>query len=110
MEAELQSAIVSLARIRTTNNFPMYAHARRTELLNRKVDRVRVLLKTEAASAVALDEAQTEAKISEMPQRGGAQLAGGAAELKREEAMLNRTEHPKSRRWHRHRTVMFAGE
>ena len=90
MEAEVQSAIVSLARIRATNNFSMEAHARRTELLNRKVDRIRLLLRTEAASAVALDEAQTEAKISENSAKE-AELNWhvAQAELKREEAILN---------------------
>jgi RND family efflux transporter MFP subunit len=65
MEAEVQSAIVSIAKIRATNDIQMRSLARRTEFLNRKVERIQSLRKTEAASQVSLDEAETDAFIAE---------------------------------------------
>jgi len=91
MESGVQAAIVALARIRAANNFETLAHTRQTELLRRKVDRIRLLRKTDAASAVALDEAQTEADVSAITaQESELNQQIAAQELKKEEATLDR--------------------
>jgi len=65
MESEVQSAIVAVAKIRASNDIQQRSLAKRSEFLNRKVDRLQSLRKTEAASQVALDEAQTDAFVAE---------------------------------------------
>src|SRR4051812_12530864 len=90
IESEVQSAIVALGRIRARNNFQVQAHAKRTQFLIRKVDRIQTLRKTEAASQVALDEAQTEQIISEhAAKEAELNWEVAQAELKRDEAALN---------------------
>lgn len=90
MESDVQSAIVAIARIRATNNFQMLGLQKRAEFLNRKVDRLQSLRKTEATSQVSVDEAQTEAFIAEHGAKE-AQLSWKQAqsELERDEAALN---------------------
>jgi RND family efflux transporter MFP subunit len=90
LEAEVQEAIVELARIRASNNFQMRAQSRRTEFLNRKADRLQLLRRNEVSSVAALDEAQTEAGIAEQTvEEAKLNLEVAQAELRREEASLN---------------------
>jgi len=89
MESEVQAAVVSIARVRATNQFQAQALARRAEFLNKKADRLQNLRKTEAATQVAVEEAQTEAFVAEH----GAKEADlnwklAQLELKRDEATL----------------------
>nr|WP_249153740.1 efflux RND transporter periplasmic adaptor subunit [Bradyrhizobium diazoefficiens] len=90
MESDVQSAVVAVSRIRATNNFQMLGLTKRAEFLNRKVDRLLSLRKTEAVSQVAVDEAQTEAFIAEHGVKE-AELSFKLAqsELERDEAALN---------------------
>jgi RND family efflux transporter MFP subunit len=90
LEAEVQEAVVELARIRASNDFQMRAQSRRTEFLNRKVDRIQALRRNEVSSLAALDEAQTEAGIAESTvEEAKLNLQVAQAEQRREEAALN---------------------
>lgn len=90
LDTELQEAIVHLARIRASNDFQVNAQTRRTEFLTRKAERTQSLRLKEATTQVALDEAETEAKIAEFSAREAAlNLEVAKAEQKREEAALN---------------------
>ena len=90
LDTELQETIVHLARIRASNDFQVNAQTRRTEFLTRKAERTQSLRLKEAATQVALDEAETEAKIAEFSAREAAlNLELAKAEQKREEAALN---------------------
>ena len=90
MEADVQSANVSLRPHPSREQFPN-ARAYPAHRVSAPEGRSGAdLRKTEAASAVSLDEAQTEAKISESSAKEAElnwQVA--QAELKREEAVLN---------------------
>ena len=111
MEADVQAAIVALARVRAANNFQVLAHARRTEFLNRKVDRLQLLRKTESATAVSLDEAQTEARISEnSAKEAELNWQAAQAELSRDEAALNQRKIKSPVNGIVTERVMFSGE
>lgn len=90
LDSELQEAVANLARIRAGNEFQVQANMRRTEFLQRKVERVQSLRLKNVSTQVALDEAETEAKIAEFSARE-AELNREVtkAEQKREEAALN---------------------
>lgn len=90
MESEVQSAIVSIGRIRATNDIQKHSLAKRSEFLHRKVDRIQSLRKTEAASQVSLDEAQTDAFIAEHGvKEADLNWRLAQAELERDVAALN---------------------
>lgn len=90
LDSELQEAIADLARIRASNEFQVNAQTRRTEFLQRKFERVQSLRLKNVSTQVAVDEAETEAKIAEFSAKEAELNREVAkAEQKREEAALN---------------------
>ncbi len=90
LDADVQKAIVALARAKATNEFQILSHRSRKEFLSKKLERVQTLQKKDFASVAALDEAIADAKVVDNAEKEAilnrliAQL-----ELEREEATLN---------------------
>lgn len=90
LDADVQRAIVALARAKATNEYQILSHRSRREFLTKKLERVQTLQKKDFASVAALDEAVADAKVVENAEKE-AELNRLIAklELEREEATLN---------------------